>query len=69
MFGRHARHTESAGDVRCFPPIEFGHFNNFLSVKQRAVSQTYDKARLMLFTQPDERPRVQMVVMIVTDEY
>src|SRR5712692_1074981 len=69
MLRRYAGHTEFCGGLRSVPPIKIANINNSTSVKKRAIPETGYKAWSMLGVQPNKCLNVQMIVMIVADEY
>ena len=68
MFGGNARDAKTGTDCHTFPPVDVSDFFNAVLLKEGAVSESTDKAWLVLNVQTSERLNVQMVVVVMADE-
>src|SRR5450755_4747745 len=60
---------EIGTDFYAFPPVEICDSSKAVLLKERAVPKTADKARPMLAVQARERLNVQVIVMVMADQY
>src|SRR5258706_9697425 len=69
MLRRDTSHTPMIGQLSLFPPIKFYRVRYSMILKQRSIAQRANEARLVPLIQPDKRCDIQMIVMVVTQEY
>ena len=57
------------GQLGLFPPIKFYRVRYSMILKQRSIAQRGNESRLVPLIQPDKRCDIEMIVVVVTQEY